>query len=538
MVIFVSDMFVEDYVGGAELTTNAILRSCLMPSARIHSSNLQPQLMKEHNDAFWIFGNFNDLSMECLLYAIKNLNYSVLEYDYKFCSYRSPEKHIMAEKVCDCKNTTKGKAISLFLNSSKMTWWMSDEQKNRYTKWFPFFEKHNNKVLSSVFSDDTLDFIESLDTSRKDNKYLILNSKSWIKGVEDAIAYAKQNNLEYELVWGLEYKELLKKVAKSRGLIFFPRAGDTCPRMTIEAKLLGCELVLNDNVQHKDEEWFRNKEVCLSYMRKRTKIFWQTIENIWHLNTPKSHKTESDHGTFRIIVPFYNVESWIAKCIDSVKRQRESNFRCYLIDDISTDNSCNIVQSLIEGDERFELIKNTDKQYALGNIAGVLNQFNIDSNDVVVILDGDDWLASTNTLNHLSAVYHDKKCLVTYGNYVYSPRGGAGAEPSRYPESTIKENSFRNDKWRASHLRTFKYLLWKHVKQEDLKNDEGYYKVAYDQALMLPLLEMASERSEFIPEIMHVYNRNNPLNVDKVKQKLQHQTALEIRNKKSYERLD
>ena len=91
---------------------------------------------------------------------------------------------------------------------------MSNEQRERYTKWFPFFEKRNNRVLSSVFSEGTLDFIESLDISKKDDKYIILNSKSWIKGVEDAVYYAKQNNLKYDLVWGLEYRDLLKKVAK------------------------------------------------------------------------------------------------------------------------------------------------------------------------------------------------------------------------------------------------------------------------------------------------------------------------------------
>ena len=50
-------------------------------------------------------------------------------------------------------------------------------------------------------------------TSKKDDKYLILNSKSWIKGVEDAIDYADKNNLNYELVWGLKHKDLLNKEA-------------------------------------------------------------------------------------------------------------------------------------------------------------------------------------------------------------------------------------------------------------------------------------------------------------------------------------
>ena len=61
--------------------------------------------------------------------------------------------------------------------------------------------------------------------------------------------------------------------------------------------------------------------------------------------------------------------------------------------------------------------------------------------------------------------------------------------------------------------------------------------MAYDQAIMLPLLEMSSTRHKYIPEILHVYNKENPLNVDKIKTQEQVRTAQEIRDKKPYERL-
>ena len=74
---------------------------------------------------------------------------------------------------------------------------------------------------------------------------------------------------------------------------------------------------------------------------------------------------------------------------------------------------------------------------------------------------------------------------------------------------------------------------------KDLQNDEGeYYKTAYDQALMLPLLEMSGDRSLYVDKILHVYNRSNPLNVDKTKQALQFATAQRIRAEKPYRRLE
>ena len=115
-------------------------------------------------------------------------------------------------------------------------WWMSHNQKQKYKTMFSFLE---GQVLSSVFSDETLDHIDSLDLSNKNEKWIISNSPSWIKGAQDAVEYAKENNLDYELVWGISHKEMLQKLASSKGMIFLPKAGDTCPRMVIEAKLLG-----------------------------------------------------------------------------------------------------------------------------------------------------------------------------------------------------------------------------------------------------------------------------------------------------------
>jgi hypothetical protein len=87
-------------------------------------------------------------------------------------------------------------------------------------------------------------------------------------------------------------------------------------------------------------------------------------------------------------------------------------------------------------------------------------------------------------------------------------------------------------------LRTFKYKLWKNIDHKDLKDDGGkYYTMAYDQALMLPLLEMAGDRSRYIWDLLHVYNKDNPISVDKIKAEQQLATAQEIRRKKPYRRL-
>ena len=62
--------------------------------------------------------------------------------------------------------------------------------------------------------------------------------------------------------------------------------------------------------------------------------------------------------SFRIVIPFFNSERYIEKCIDSIQNQSFKNFKALIIDDCSTDNSFEIAQMKIKNDERFSIIKN------------------------------------------------------------------------------------------------------------------------------------------------------------------------------------
>ena len=49
------------------------------------------------------------------------------------------------------------------------------------------------------------------------------------------------------------------------------------------------------------------------------------------------------------------------------------NFECFLIDDISTDDSFEVAKNSINDDSRFFLVQNKEKSYALKNIADTIN---------------------------------------------------------------------------------------------------------------------------------------------------------------------
>ena len=146
---------------------------------------------------------------------------------------------------------------------------------------------------------------------------------------------------------------------------------------------------------------------------------------------------------FKIIVPFYNVEEWIKVCIRSVKLQSYKNFQCVLVDDISTDRSAEIVEQEIADDDRFVLVRNTEKAYALKNIYDAINLSEPREEDIIVTLDGDDWLASKDVLDKLNAVYTQSDCWLTYGSYAEYPSGFRGKFAKQIPRHVIQNNNYR-----------------------------------------------------------------------------------------------
>ena len=248
----------------------------------------------------------------------------------------------------------------------------------------------------------------------------------------------------------------------------------------------------------------------------------------------------SGKNKFHIVIPAYNSEKFIAKTINSINKQNYNNYTVTIIDDMSTDKTLDIARRETTRDSRFTIIENKTKQYALKGVSAAISKIQPGEDDIILILDGDDWFSSTDVLSFLDNTYcDDENLLLTYGSYVEHPSGRRGVEPSKYPEEIIRTNGFRKDVWRASHPKTFKYKLWKHINQEDfLDNDGQFYKMSYDQALMLPMLEMAHERIKFVPQILHVYNRSNPNHHAFGKEKRQYETMLRIRERTPYKPVD
>ena len=232
-----------------------------------------------------------------------------------------------------------------------------------------------------------------------------------------------------------------------------------------------------------------------------------------------------------ILTTTYNCENYVEKSLLSIMGQRFKDFKCYITDDLSTDNTVDVIIKTISGDDRFILIENKQKMYQPGNYDQVIRGLDIPDNEICVEIDGDDWLPNSNVLSFINDVYKDENVWMTSGSFKYHDGRPGFANPPR------NFTNIRKQTFTLSHMRTWKSWLWKKIKEEDLKDNDGnYWSVAGDLSFMYPMLEMSGEKHfKYISEILYIYNESNPLNDHKVNMPKVSSIVNVIRNKSEYD---
>ncbi|MFM8260065.1 MAG: glycosyltransferase family 2 protein, partial [Vulcanococcus sp.] len=247
---------------------------------------------------------------------------------------------------------------------------------------------------------------------------------------------------------------------------------------------------------------------------------------------------------FSLVVATGNAAPWIGRCIQSIAEQQTRwQWQCLIIDDASDDGTeaaiqaalSSIHESEIRG--RFRVQRNGSKRGALANLLDGFNTLGTIKRpmDVLIPIDGDDWLFKSSSLETVAQTYESTDCWLTYGGLITSPGGELCSSP--VSESVIATAQHRQSPWKTSHLRSFRSHLWHAIRDEDLRDQNGdYYRVTWDMAIMFPMVEMAAERIQCVDTAIYAYNTGNPQSDHIEKRSEQLAVEIEIRQKPAYAR--
>ena len=205
---------------------------------------------------------------------------------------------------------------------------------------------------------------------------------------------------------------------------------------------------------------------------------------------------------FKIVIPSFNNQEWVEPNMASIIQQTYTNYEVLYIDDDSTDDTLYDVNKIIRTqklEDKWKVITNSENQKRGYNVSPYnehLLDFMDKDEDILVFVDGDDWLFDEHVLDNLNKFYNKHKVWMTYGGMYCYPSGELAS-----PQNTVylpwihNNNLYRKDHWRASHLRTFKWHLYKQIKKKDIQYSKTgkYYFHAEDLATSFPCLEMCPE---------------------------------------------
>ena len=188
---------------------------------------------------------------------------------------------------------------------------------------------------------------------------------------------------------------------------------------------------------------------------------------------------------FVVVLVANNNETTCEQTLLSILNQDYDNFRLIYIDDGSNDESYERVQAFLENHhigERAMLLNNKDHRGTVESLYRAVHT--CESNEIVVLLEGDEFFAHENVLSRLNHYYANPDVWVTEAISIGYP-------------SYEKEDA-------TPKLRSFYVGLFQRIKlQEFLQNGE-FLSGSSDGIIKSPLRELSSEHAFFTPDTLYI----------------------------------
>ena len=215
-----------------------------------------------------------------------------------------------------------------------------------------------------------------------------------------------------------------------------------------------------------------------------------------------------------IIIPCYNVEKYLDKCMESILSQTLSDIEIICINDGSTDNSLDLLNKYASSDNRFTIINKKNEGVGIARNAGL----KLAQGEYIYFVDPDDWLQNSGVLSKIYEkarsenldilIFGGYSCRVTNGKE-HITKGGYSLRylPKKYLNKVFSYKDVKEDIFK------FPSTTWtKLYKHEFLKKNNTQFQtipVGQDQ---LPFFHamITTERIAVLDECLYCYRKNRP----------------------------
>ena len=222
----------------------------------------------------------------------------------------------------------------------------------------------------------------------------------------------------------------------------------------------------------------------------------------------KNEYSKTENKSFVIIIFSNEKNDYCEKNLQSIFTQSYPHYRVVFLgsgEGLDNYDKAKRLVAQLEHEDRVTFIKNANEEKFFETFYEAIHHCK--DEEVIIHLEGTDWLANDNVLDRLNTAYLDPDVWLTYGDYMEYP-----SLKKQELEPTINRTlrDFRAEKtpWMLSHLKTYYAGLLKQL----TPNVEGLKEKAIsseDKMLMLSLLKIGKWHVRFIPEVLSVHQENN-----------------------------
>lgn len=170
------------------------------------------------------------------------------------------------------------------------------------------------------------------------------------------------------------------------------------------------------------------------------------------------------HHFFSIIIPIYNVESYIETCIDSILCQSFKDFELILINDGSIDGTPNICERLSRIDNRIKYISKPNEGVSRTRNLGI----SVATGKYICFIDSDDYVEKDFLINLYNHAQGDSDMIV--GNWKILDKGNLVDSRFDFPQDFCSAKAINKDHFRLINQIVY---IWSSAYKNDIIKSNG-----------------------------------------------------------------
>lgn len=212
---------------------------------------------------------------------------------------------------------------------------------------------------------------------------------------------------------------------------------------------------------------------------------------------------------FSVIIPVYNVETYLRECLDSVFNQTFTDWEAICINDGSTDGSADILNEYAARERRLKVITQPNGGLSAARNAGI----DTAEGEYVLFLDSDDWLEK-NALEVLSANLEGEDMLCFSGRRYFESENTYHDADQLKAQTYLSGMDYYNENALLARDFAFVCVVLRSYKREFLSRHNLRFKegIFHEDNLFTPLACYYAGKVKVIDECLYDYRvRSNSI---------------------------